>query len=428
MPEVTAAAGLADPALYTEGVPHKQFAWLRRSAPVSWVREVDLVRRARDGSESVRRGSGFWAVTRHADVVRASRATDVFSSGAKGAFLPDPATPEQLARTRQLLVNMDAPDHTRLRRVMTAGVNPRVVRAVTEGIRVNAERLVAEVVAAGEFDVVADLAAELPVTVLADLLGMPRADRNLLVRWSNTLVGFDDPEYGGGDVDAYRRTFAESFEYATAMAAEKRRNPDDGMVSVLVNGAAGGQALTGPEFCQAWMLLIVAGNETTRHAISGGLAALAEHPEQTARLCADPDLVPTAVEEILRWVTPIMQFRRTAVADTELGGQLIAAGDKVVLYHVSANRDEDVFTDPFTFDVGRDPNQHLAFGIGPHFCLGATLARTELAILLRMLLPHLSRFEPAGPAVRLASNFVNGIKSMPARLRPAGPAAGACSR
>lgn len=408
---------LSDPATFVAGVPHAEFARLRRTEPVSWVDEVGLVRRGPDGTVAVRHGTGFWAVTRHAAVLAASRDTEVFSSGAGGAFLADPSTREQLDRTRQLLVNMDAPEHVRLRKVMTAGINPRIVRALRAGIAAHAERLAAAVVAAPGFDVVADLAAELPVTVLADLLGMPHADRHLMLRWSNNLVGFDDPEYGGGDVETYRQTFVEAFGYARAMAQEKRRLPDDGMVSLLVNGAPAGGSLTDREFCQAWVLLIAAGNETTRHAISGGLAALMDHPDQAARLAAEPELVPRAVEEILRWVTPIMQFRRTATRDVELDGVAIAAGDKVVLHYVSANRDERVFTDPFRFDVGRDPNPHLAFGTGPHYCLGAGLAREELTALLHQLAAHLPRLEPTGPAVRLASNFVNGTKSMQARFR-----------
>jgi cytochrome P450 len=269
---------------------------------------------------------------------------------------------------------------------------------------------------AKEFDAVEDLAAELPLLVLADLLGMPATDRHLLYRWSNHLVGFDDPEYGGGDIDVYRGIMAEAFAYALDLAARRRAEPTDDLVSMIANAEVDGQRLSDREFCSFWLLLVVAGNESTRHMIAGSLQALAAHPAERARLASGAVEVSTAVEELLRWVTPIMQFRRTATRDTELSGQRIAAGDKVVLYYVSANRDAEVFAAPDRLDLGRDPNPHLAFGIGPHFCLGAHLARLEVGTLLTALRPHLHRFELTGPVVRLESNFVNGTKSMPARF------------
>lgn len=409
---------IADPAAYATGVPHDEFARLRRIDPVSWVDEVALVRHGAGGEPGpvTRRGSGYWAVTRHAAVVAASREPALFSSAAKGAFLADPATPEDLERTRQLLVNMDAPEHTTMRKLVVGAFTPRAIRHLRDGVRRHAENLVARVTAAGEFDVVTDLAAELPLLVLTDLLGMPRADRGLLYRWSNNLVGFDDPRFGGGRVEAYRQTFVEAFGYARALAADRRRHPGDDLVSRLVYSEVDGRRLTDDELCQLWLLLVIAGNETTRHLISGGLYALATHPDERARLVADPGLTPTAVEELLRWVTPIMQFRRTATRDTSLDGQPIAAGDKVVLYFVSANRDEAVFDRPDRLDLGRADNPHLAFGIGPHFCLGAHLARLEAATLLDTLRPVLSRLELAGPVVRMESNFMNAITSLPARI------------
>ncbi len=248
---------------------------------------------------------------------------------------------------------------------------------------------------------------------------MPHADRHLLFRWSNHLVGFDDPEYGSGDVEAYRRTFAEAFQYALAVAAQRRAAPGDDLASLLATAEVDGRRLSDREFCHFWLLLVVAGNETTRHLLSGSVLALAEHPDQRRRLAADPGLIPTAVEELVRWVTPIMQFRRTARRDTELTGQRIAAGDKVVLYYVAANRDPAVFAGPDRLDLGRDPNPHLSFGIGPHFCLGANLARLEARAALSALRPYLPALEITGPPVRLESNFVNGLKSLPIRLVPA---------
>ncbi|GAA3733938.1 cytochrome P450 [Salinactinospora qingdaonensis] len=408
---------LSDPAVFGAGVPHDEFARLRSREPVSWVAEADLERHGPRGSV-VRRGTGYWAVTRHAAVLEASRDTETFSSGERGAFLNDPVSRADLIRTRQLLVNMDAPQHARTRRLVTAVFTPRAVGRLRDSVRAHAAAIVGRLKDDEEFDVVRDMAAELPLLVLADLLGMPRADRSLLFEWSNNLVGFDDPVYGGGDVDTFKRTFQEAFAYASAAAEEKRRRPGEDLVSRLVSVEIDGRKLTELEFCNLWILLVVAGNETTRHLISGGLHALAEHPDQRDRLVADPQLLPRAVDELLRWVTPIMQFRRTAVRDTVLDGQPIATGDKVVLYYISANRDPEVFEAPDQLDLGRDPNPHLAFGHGAHFCLGSHLARLEAAELLDLLRPDLGRLRLSAPPERLESNFMNGIRKMPARLLP----------
>ncbi|HEU4425844.1 MAG TPA: cytochrome P450 [Pilimelia sp.] len=405
-PAGRSAALLSDPVTFVAGVPHGEFARLRRDEPVSWVPE-----------RPPRGGTGFWAVTRYDAVATVSRTPEIFSAEERGVFLTDPRTREDLDRARQMLTNMDGPRHARMRRLVTPAFSPAALRSLRASVDGHAERLVDEVLAAGEFDAVADLAAELPLLVLADLLGIPRSDRGLLLRWSNHLVGFDDPEYGGGDVAVYRQTFVEAAGYVAELAAQRRRRPGDDLVSRLLGSEVDGERLTEAQLLAFWMLLVVAGNETTRHLISGALAALAEWPAAAARLAADPDLVPTAAEEMLRWVTPIMQFRRTATADTELSGQPIRAGDKVVIYYISANRDEAVFAKPDRLDVARSPNPHLAFGTGPHTCLGARLAHAEFQALLRLLLPHLRRFELTGPPRRLESNFVNGIKSMPARFR-----------
>lgn len=406
---------LADPAAYEQGVPFAEFARRRREAPVAWVAEPELVRHGTDGSASAQ-GTGYWAVTRHATVLAASREPTVFSSAERGAFLPDPRTRQDLERARQLLVNMDAPRHTWMRRLVSSAFTPRAVAAMRDSVRRLASEVVDRAVACGEIDVVTDLAAELPLLVLAELLGMDPADRNMLFTWSNNLVGFDDPRYGGGQVERYRQTFAQAFAYCDALAARRRAEPGDDLFSRLVHAEADGRKLTGPELSQLWLLLVIAGNETTRHLISGSVAALHDHPGELSRLVAEPGLVPTAVDELLRWVSPIMQFRRTAVRDTELGGQPIAAGDKVVLYYISANRDETVFAAPDRLDLGRTPNPHLAFGTGPHFCLGAHLARLEAAELLAALLPHLPRLRLTGPPVRMRTNFMNAITSLPARF------------
>jgi cytochrome P450 len=404
---------LSDPATYLAGVPHDAFARHRRHAPVVWVEEPAL-RRHSAARSVVHRGSGYWAVTRYAAVVSASRAPELFSSASRGAFLADPKSREDLERARQLLVNMDAPQHTKTRRLVTAAFSPRAVRAMHASVHAHAQAIVDRVVGAEAFDVVHDLAAELPLLVLADLLGIPRQDRGLLFRWSNNLVGFDDPDFGGGSVDAFKQTFVEAFAYALDVAAAKRQRPGDDLASLLVTSEVDGRRLNENEFCHFWILLVVAGNETTRHLISGSLELLADRPDLRGQLVTDPGLMPMAVEELLRWITPIMQFRRTTTREVELDGQLIPAGGKVILYYISANRDEAVFACPDQLDLGRVPNPHLAFGVGPHFCLGAQLARLEVSTILTLLCPHLPRLRRTGPTVRLESNFMNGLKSMPA--------------
>ncbi|WP_055483299.1 cytochrome P450 [Sphaerimonospora mesophila] len=409
------AVSLADPAEYARGVPYGEFARLRAEDPVAWVAEVDLVRHGADGART-HRGTGYWAVTRHEAVLAASRDPAVFSSAERGAFLADPRTREDLERNRRLLINMDAPRHTRIRRAVSGAFTPRAVARLHDMVRGHAAAVVARAVAARDVDVVTDLAAELPLLVLADLLGMPREDRKLLFDWSNNLVGFDDPRYGDGRIDTYRRTFVEALRYAAELIARRRRDPGDDLVSRMVAAQAGGEGPTDAELGQLWLLLVIAGNETTRHLISGAVSALLDDPAERDRLVADPGLVPTAVEEFLRWVTPVMQFRRTATRDTVLDGRRIGAGDKVVLYYASANRDASVFADPDRLDLGRRDNPHLAFGIGPHFCLGAHLARMEAAEMLRALLPHLPGLRRTGPDERMRSNFMNAITRLPARF------------
>ena len=345
-----------------------------------------------------------------------SRDPATFSSAAGGAFVADPRTQQDLHRNRQLLINMDAPEHAWVRRLVAGAFTPRAVGRLGELVTRHAEEVVARAVAARDVDVVADLAAELPLLVLTDLLGMPQEDRSLLFDWSNNLVGFDDPLFGGGSVQRYRDTFSAAFGYVRQLAADRRARPTDDLLSLLVHAEADGRGLTDAQLCQLWLLLVIAGNETTRHLISNGVQALLEHPEQRDRLIADPGLTPSAVEELLRWVTPIMQFRRTATRDTVLDGTPIAAGDKVVIFYASANRDPAAFADPDRLDLGRDPNPHLAFGIGPHFCLGAHLARLEMAAFLTAIRPHLAGLRLTGPVRRMRTNFMNAITAMPARF------------
>jgi cholest-4-en-3-one 26-monooxygenase len=276
-----------------------------------------------------------------------------------------------------------------------------------------------EVTAKGEFDFVTDVAAELPLQVIAELVGVPHEDRHLMFDWSNRMVGAQDPEYGVLPEEASAAAM-ELFAYAHHLAAEKRANPHDDLISVLTTAEVDGERLSELEIDLFFMLLTVAGNETTRNLISHGMLALMEHPDQYELMRNDPTLVDSGVEEMLRWASPVMHFRRTASRECEIGGQTIAAGDKVVIWYISANRDEDVFDDPFTFDVRRENNQHISFGGGgPHFCLGANLARMEARVMFDEIVKRFGTIEATGPTQRLRSNFINGIKHLPVRVKPA---------
>ncbi|MGO9955396.1 MAG: cytochrome P450, partial [Solirubrobacteraceae bacterium] len=387
-------------------------------APVAWVDEKPLIRRSGERLVEVR-GTGYWAVTRHAAIAEVSKQRSLFSSAARGAFLPDPKSAGELAQNRRLLIHMDPPDHGRIRQTVASAFKPKIVRAWREVILSEARALL-DAVRGREFDAVTELCAELPLRAICTFVGMPRQDRALLLQWSNALVGFDDPDFSAAQIDAYKRAFVDAQAYARSLIADKRRTPADDLASELVHGALADGTISQAEFCSLFQLLVIAGNETTRHLLSGALLALHEDAGQRRALIADPALLPTAVEELMRYVSPVMQMRRTAVHDTELEGTPIAAGDKVVMYYISGNYDEDVFAQPHRLDLARRPNPHLGFGIGPHFCLGAALARIEAAALLEALGPDLDRFEPTAAPERLQSNFVNGLKSMPARIRRAG--------
>ncbi len=408
-------ADISDPNVYGRAVPHAEFARRRQESPVSWVDEVSLERRSRQGTARTR-GAGYWCVTTHALVVAVSRQPEVFSSAAQGAFLSDPKSREDLERNRQLLINMDAPEHLVVRRFVGGVFTNRLVQGLRDSIARHVHEIIERVQAAGEFDAVRAVCAELPLLVLCDLLGIVQADRSAILAWSNDIVGFDDAEYGGGDADVYRRALGNAVAYAGDEIVARRRSPRDDLLSQITHCEIDGRRLTDAELRFLWILLVIGGNESTRHLLSGSLLALAEWPQERDRLIADGRLMRTAVDELLRWVSPVMHFRRTASVDTELGGQKIRAGDKVVLCYISANRDETVFAEPQHLRLDRSPNPHLAFGVGPHFCLGAALARLEAAVLLDALRPHLLKWRIDGPAQRMSSNFMNGLKSLRIRI------------
>ncbi|HVK72087.1 MAG TPA: cytochrome P450 [Kofleriaceae bacterium] len=397
-----------DPEIYVAGVPHEAFRVLRAERPVSFHPEPAD-------------GRGFWAITKYHDVVQISKDPGTFSSYKGGTNIPD-YPPDSLDVIRMLMLNMDPPQHNKFRRLTSTGFTPRMIARMEEYIRRAARTIVDEVIESGQCDFVTKIAAELPLQVIADIMGVPQEDRHLVFDWSNRLIGFDDPEFQTSLEDA-QVAAAEIWGYANTLAEGRKGQQGKDLVTVLVNAVIDGEQLTEMEFDAFFLLLAVAGNETTRNLISGGMLALFDHPQQRARLMADPTLIDTAVEEMLRWVTPVIHFRRTATRDVELRGEQIKEGDKVVLYYTSANRDEEVFTDPQVFDVGRTPNDHLAFGIGQHSCLGLNLARLEIKVMFEEILRRMPDLELDGKVRRLRSNFINGVKEIPVRFTP-GPRLG----
>ena len=390
-------------ATWEQGVPYDQFDLLRREAPVFRHPEPD--------------GPGFWAVTRHADVVAVSRDSATWSSELGGTFIDD-QTDEALAQLRLTILNMDPPKHHRYRRLVSRGFTPRMVAQLVETIDTRAARIVDEVIDRGGCDFVEDVAVKLPLEMICEMIGLPEADWPRMFELSNLLVGFDDPEYRANP-DAGAQAAAEIYAYCDAVAADRRAHPRDDLMTALVQAEVDGERLDDLELNLFFVTLVVAGNETTRNLITHSMQALIDHPDEARRLRDDPDLWPTAVEEMLRWGCSIHNFRRTATRDAELAGQPVAAGDKVVIYYMSANRDPEVFHDPFRFDVGRTPNDHVAFGGGgEHFCLGANLARAEIRAVMRQVVDRLDAVEPAGEVRRLRSSFVNGVKAMPISFRP----------
>ncbi|MEV1241507.1 cytochrome P450 [Nonomuraea sp. NPDC050022] len=379
----------------TSGPPHEQLRWLRDHDPVH----------RHEGEPD------FWAVTRYDDVVQVSRRSDLFSSSRKLALF-DEVTEEQRALQRLMMLNQDPPEHTRRRSLVNRGFTPRTIGALEQHIRDICDDLLDK--CSGEADFVTEVAAPLPLYVICELLGAPVEDRDKIFNWSNRMIGAQDPDYATSE-DQGGAAAMEVYAYANQLAAQRKANPRDDIVTKLIQpDEKSGETLGEDEFDLFVLLLVVAGNETTRNAASGGMLALFEHPEQWQRLVADPTLAGTASDEIVRWVSPVNLFRRTATADTVLGGQQIAEGDKVVVFYSSANRDTSIFPDAEIFDIGRNPNPHIGFGGGgAHFCLGNHLAKLELRVLFEQLARRYPRLRQTGEARRLRSNFINGIKELP---------------
>jgi len=325
---------------------------------------------------------------------------------------------ELLNQQRMMLVNMDPPLHTRYRRLVNKGFTPRMVAELEENVVTRTRAILDRALEMGSFDFVEEAASELPLQVIAELMGVPEEDRHLVFEWSNRMIGSVDPEYNSSPENATEASM-ELFAYADQLTAERKAEPHEDLLSILAHAEVDGDKLDQLEIDLFFLLLAVAGNETTRNLISHGTLLLIENPDERRRLAGHPELLDTAIEEMLRCASPVMHFRRTATKDTVLSGRDVSEGDKVVFWHISANRDEDVFDDPMRFDVGRTPNDHVAFGGGgAHFCLGANLARMEIKVMFTEMMRVMPELELTGPVSRLRSNFINGIKHLP--VQPAG--------
>ncbi len=407
------AVDLFDSATFERAIPHEYFSWLRENEPVHWQPPGSGGVPQVSPSEPEQRG--FWVISRHADVVEVSLDQRRFSSERGTSLLID-FDDERIAQMRLWMINQDSPGHTKLRKLINKGFTKRMIQQMDEHIRKLSAEIVDGVARKGECDFVAAIASELPVLVIAELMGCPAEDRVKLFNLSNQMIGFEDPDFSGGD--RAESAMIEMLEYAGHLGALRRADPRDDLTSALVHAELDGERLDELGFNMFFILLILAGNETTRNAISGGMLALSDHPDQRAKLVDNPSLLTTATEEILRYVSPVITMRRTATCDTEIAGQSIRENDKVVMFYPAANRDPDVFENPQQFDVTRDPNPHLAFGWGPHFCLGASLARAEVRCVFSELLSRLPDIEVSGPVRRLRSSTVSSIKSMPVRFTP----------
>ena len=392
---------LGDPSTFDDGVPHEALAEMRRTTPVLW-------------QEMPEGQPGFHAVLAHADVVTVAREPVLFSASEGGVVLED-LDPENLEMMRNMLLAMDPPRHVTYRRPLAETFRVKVIAGLEDQIRGIVRSILDEAVEAGDVDVVHEVAAHLPTQVMGRLMGLPEEDWALLHSLAERQTAGQDPEVVGDQPD--HSASIDMAMYAIGFAADRRTQPPkEDLTTLILDGDFGGEAMTDVDFGSFFVQLVTAGNDTTRTMLSSGLLALLRHPDQMAELRADPSLTAGAVEEILRWANPLHYFRRTATADTELGGVPIAAGEKVAMYYTAANRDDDVFADAQAFDIHRDPNPHLSFGIAEHFCLGVHLARLEGRVFFEELLSTVDRIELTGDPVRLRSNLNNGYKRLPVRL------------
>jgi len=404
-PRIPQGFDFTDPEIYVQRVPAEELAELRRIAPVWWNAQA----RGSAGFAD----DGYWVVTRHADVVEISRNSDLFGSWENTALIRHgQPIEESIDLQRLILLNIDPPEHTKLRSIISRGFTPRAINNLRAALTERAERIVRAAIEEGTGDFVTDVACELPLQAIAELLGVPQEDRRQIFEWSNTMVGYDDPEFGGDGAAAA----AELVGYAMTMAEDRKQCPRDDIVTKLVNAQIDGGQLSSDEFGYFVILLSVAGNETTRNAISHGMLAFFDHLDQWELYRAERPA--TAPDEIVRWATPVTAFQRTAKGDTSVGGQPVKAGDRLGLFYRSANFDEAVFDHPERFDISRNPNPHLGFGgTGAHYCVGANLARLEIDLIFNAIADAMPAIRKSGDAERLRSGWLNGIKRLPVSYR-----------
>jgi cholest-4-en-3-one 26-monooxygenase len=417
---------LTNPDHFVPGTPHHWFSEIRNQDPVHW----------HEGSS----GASFWCVTKWDDLRHVSRNPMIFSSQRGGTNMPNPRREEMLRKRAEqgelspqmaamvkrakeggggfpIMLMMDPPRHVKFRRLVQRSFTPRYVEGLEPHIRELAKTIVDGVIDKGECDFVSEVASDLPLQVICEMMGVPEEDRQEIFELTNLMIGFDDPELGEDQGERANASMA-MFGKAMKVAELYRDKPVENLTSYLLQREVDGEKLSEIEYATFFLLLCVAGNETTRTVTTNGMRLLIEHPDQLQRLVDDPTLIASAVEEILRFEPAVHHFRRTATQDTEIRGRKIKQDDAVLIWYPAANRDEEVFEDPDRFDVGRHPNEHLSFGIGEHFCLGANLARLELNAIFEEIVPRLRKPEFAGPVRRLRSNFVNGVKEMRVRFEP----------
>ncbi|MFP6564630.1 MAG: cytochrome P450 [Myxococcota bacterium] len=405
---------IVHPGHYAEhGYPHDIWTRLRAESPVHWWEQDE--------------GPAFWAITKHADITAISKQPELFISNPRTVVSHVPELDQSAFNFPPTLIQLDPPKHGIFRHLVSKRFTPRALKKIHDPIEQIGKEIVDALVKDkdyGECDFVKEVSAPLPIAVIAWLLGVPKSDWKLLFDWTNRIIGAGDPEFqdeGKTSAETATGAMTELFTYFAKMVEEKKKKPADDLVTVFTQVEVDGKKLELMDVLAWCMIIVIAGNETTRNGTSGGMLAFIEHPDQLRKLQQEPGLLPRAVEEVVRWTSPIIHFARTATADTELRGQAIRKGQILGLFYGSANRDEDVFDDPFSFRIDRHPNRHLGFGVGEHFCLGAHIARLEMAVAYKHLLPRIEEIELTGPVLRLHSALVGGVKKLPIRykLRPA---------